>query len=180
MSGSKISWEPPSHWLSRSQQIIVLTFHFPSWNERISHCRRLLFPPTTDIAHTKRSVQNAAGCLEKKHAHNEIILLFTSHVAKYILARLLFLNDANWDFRIFKKIVPLVYRIWLIITHISQYIFMIHLCVNHILNFFKNILNVNETTTKNSYYYFLFLNIFIFSWRIIAVQYCVGFCQKST
>ena len=27
---------------------------------------------------------------------------------------------------------------------------------------------------------FFFLNLFMFNWRIIALQYCVGFCQTST
>ena len=28
--------------------------------------------------------------------------------------------------------------------------------------------------------YYYFKNVFIFNWRIIALQYCVGFCQIST
>ena len=28
--------------------------------------------------------------------------------------------------------------------------------------------------------YYYFSNVFIFNWRIIALQYCVGFCQTST
>ena len=27
---------------------------------------------------------------------------------------------------------------------------------------------------------FFFFNLFIFNWRVIALQYCVGFCQTST
>ena len=29
-------------------------------------------------------------------------------------------------------------------------------------------------------HFFYYLNLFVFNWRIIALQYCVGFCHAST
>ena len=41
----------------------------------------------------------------------------------------------------------------------------------------KTAIKIVAIIPKETFFIF-FLNLLIFNWRIIALQYCVGFCQK--
>ena len=43
----------------------------------------------------------------------------------------------------------------------------------------SDVTNICTSSFKQQKFFFLFKNVFIFSWRIIALQNCVGFCHTS-